>query len=130
DIERAFVRGSPRLSNGPLICLDPTSGKVHWSLPVSDGVFPEVYGDPTDLMLSWSLLERSPDEVPHFYRADRLVLEVIDLSTGQLIARSPACSSLPPLRCIHVAEEGLIQVTTPNATIKIRESIGDSALYP
>jgi len=130
DIERAFVRGSPRLSNGPLICLDPVSGNVHWSLPVSDGVFPEVYGDPTDLMLSWSLLERSPDEVPHFYRADRLVLEVIDLSTGQLIARSPACSSLPPLRCIHVAEEGLIQVTTPNATIKIQESIDDSTLYP
>ncbi len=126
DIERAFARGLPRLSHGPLICLNPSTGSVNWSLRMKDAVFPEVHGDPTDLMVSWSLLETSLNEIPQFFRADRLVLQVIDSSTGQLIARSPACSSLPPLRCTHMADERLIQVTTPNATIKIRAAIDGS----
>ncbi len=129
-IQQAFRRGSPQLSNGPLLCLNPETGEIQWSVNIDQGVFPEVYGDPTDLLVSWSVPEASLETNFAYPSEDKLVVQVFDGTTGQLIARSPVCSSLPPLRCVHLAEERLIQLTTPNATISIRASAADSDVFP
>lgn len=120
SIQQAFMRGAPYLSNGPLMSLDPLSGEVHWSVNVEQGIFPDIQGDPTDLLVSWSSPE--PDLEAHmgFEPEDKLIVQVFDETTGQLIARSPVYSSLPPVRCVHLAEEGVFRLTTPNATISIR----------
>ena len=129
-IQQAFRRGSPQLSNGPLLCLNPETGEIQWSVNIDQGVFPEVCGDPTDLLVSWSAPETSLETNFGYPSEDKLVVQVFDETTGQLIARSPVCSSLPPLRCVHLADERLIQLTTPNATISIRASAADSDVFP
>lgn len=125
-IQHAYSRGAPQLSNGPLLCLDPVTGEIHWSTHVEQAVFPEVLGDPTDLMVSWSAPEASLDSNIGYQSEDKLVVQIFDETTGQLIARSPVFSSLPPLRCVHLADEKLMQLTTPNATISIRASAADA----
>ena len=125
-IQNAYSRGAPHLSNGPLMCLDPATGEVHWSAHVNQAVFPEVLGDPTDLLVSWSAPEASLESNIGYQSEDKLVVQIFDESTGQLIARSPVYSSLPPLRCVHLADERLLQLTTPNATISIRASTADA----
>ena len=120
SIQQAFTRGAPYLSNGPLLSLDPSSGEIHWSVNVEQGVFPDIKGDPTDLLVSWSSPKPDLDVDRGFEPEDKLIVQVFDETTGQLIARSPVYSSLPPVRCVHLAEEGLFRITTPNATISIR----------
>ncbi|MEJ7592766.1 MAG: PQQ-binding-like beta-propeller repeat protein [Planctomycetaceae bacterium] len=129
-IQQAYGRGAPLLSNGPLLCLDPVTGDVEWSVHVEQAVFPEVLGDPTDLLVSWSAPEASLESNMSYQSEDKLVVQIFDETTGQLISRSPVYSSLPPLRCVHHADESLIQLTTPNATISIRASAADSAPFP
>ena len=129
-IQHAYSRGAPQLSNGPLLCLDPVTGEVAWSTHVEQAVFPEVLGDPTDLLVSWSAPEPSLESNTGYQSEDKLVVQIFDENTGQLIARSPVCSSLPPLRCVHFADEKLIQLTTPNATISIRAFAADSYAFP
>lgn len=130
EIQRAYSRGAPQLSNGPLLCLDPATGKVEWSVNVRQAVFPEVLGDSTDLLVSWSAPEQSLESISGYLSEDKLVVQIFDENTGQLIARSPVYSSLPPLRCVHLADEKLIQLTTPNATISIRASAADVDVFP
>ena len=130
SIQQAFMRGSPRLSNGPLLCLNPVTGDVQWSVDVEQAVFPDVHGDPTDLLISWSAPKQMLDANLGYQAEDKLVVQVIDENSGQLIAQSPSFSSLPPLRCVHIADERLIQLTTPNATISIRASAVDSSEFP
>ncbi len=125
SFQMAFMRGSPYLSNGPLMSLDPQSGEVHWSVNVEQGVFPDVQGDPTDLLVSWSSPEPAPDAIRGYEPQDKLIVQVFDETTGQLIARSPVYSSLPPVRCVHWAEERLLRLSTPNATISIRAPAAD-----
>ena len=103
---------------------------VQWSVNVEQAVFPEVHGDPTDLLVSWSAPEASLESNIGYQSEDKLVVQIFDEATGQLIARSPVCSSLPPLRCVHLAGERLIQLTTPNATISIRASDIDTDAGP
>jgi len=129
-IQRAYSHGAPQLSNGPLLCLDPVTGKVEWSTHVEQAVFPEVLGDPTDLLVSWSAPEASLESSFGYQSEDKLVVQVFDEITGQLIARSPVFSSLPPLRCVHLANEKLMLLTTPNAKISIRATAADSAPFP
>ena len=126
EIQRAYSRGAPQLSNGPLLCLDPVTGIVEWSTHVQQAVFPDVLGDPTDLLVSWSAPEASLESNMRYQSEDKLVVQVFDEATGQLIARSPVYSSLPPLRCVHLADERLMRLTTPNATISIRASAADA----
>ena len=130
SIQQAFMRGSMRLSNGPLLCLNPVTGDVQWSVNVEQAVFPDVHGDPTDLLVSWAAPKQMLDANLGYQSEDKLVVQVIDETTGQLIAQSPDYSSLPPLRCVHIADERLIQLTTPNATISIRASAADSREFP
>lgn len=120
SIQQAFMRGAPYLSNGPLLSLDPLSGEIHWSVDVEQGIFPDIHGDPTDLLVSWSSPAPDLEADFGFEPEDKLIVQVFDESTGQLIARSSIFSSLPPVRCVHLADEGLIRLTTPNATIHIR----------
>ena len=101
-------------------------GKVDWSTHVEQAVFPEILGDPTDLLVSWSAPEPSLESNIGYQSEDKLVVQIFDETTGQLIARSPVFSSLPPLRCVHLANENLMRLTTPNATISIRASAADS----
>ncbi|MDA1229344.1 MAG: PQQ-binding-like beta-propeller repeat protein, partial [Planctomycetota bacterium] len=120
SIQQAFMRGSPYLSNGPLLCLNPLTGEVQWSVNVDQGIFPDIHGDPTDLLISWSSPKPSLDLNPGYQAENKLIVEVYDESTGQLIAQSPVFSSLPPVRCVHLADENLFRLTTPNATVSIR----------
>ena len=120
SIQQAFMRGAPSVSNGPLLSLDPSSGEIHWGVNVDQGVFPDIYGDPTDLLVSWSSPKPDLDANLGFEPEDKLIVQVFDETTGQLVARSPVYSSLPPVRCVHLAKEGLFRLTTPNATISIR----------
>ncbi|MBC7964336.1 MAG: PQQ-like beta-propeller repeat protein, partial [Fuerstia sp.] len=83
-IQQAFRRGSPQLSNGPLLCLNPVTGEIQWSVNVDQGVFPEVYGDPTDLLVSWSVPEPSLETNFGYPSEDKLVVQVFDETTGQL----------------------------------------------
>ena len=129
-IHNAYSRGAPQLSNGPLLCLDPVTGHVEWSVHVEQAVFPEVHGDPTDLLVSWSAPEASLESTTGYQSEDKLVVQIYDETTGQLIARSPVYSSQPPLRCVHLGDEKLMQLTTPNATISIRTSPADSGEFP
>lgn len=120
SIQQAFMRGSPYLSNGPLLCLNPLTGEVQWSMNVDQGIFPDIHGDPTDLLISWSSPKPSLDLQLGYQAEDKLIVEVYDENTGQLIAQSPVFSSLPPVRCVHLADENLFRLTTPNATVSIR----------
>ena len=108
------------MSNGPLLCLDPVTGDVRWSVSVEEAIFPDIHGDPTDLLVSWSAPKQMLDGNIGSRSEDKLVVQVFDETTGQLIAQSPTFSSLPPLRCVHIGSESLIELTTPNATISIR----------
>ena len=123
SIQQAFIRGAPYLSNGPLLSLDPSSGEIHWGVNVDQGVFPDIQGDPTDLLVSWSSPKPDMEVNLGFEPEDKLIVQVFDETTGQLIARSPVYSSLPPVRCVHLAEENLFRLTTPNATISIRAPV-------
>jgi hypothetical protein len=120
SIQQAFMRGAPYLSNGPLLSLNPATGEVQWSVNVDQAVFPDIHGDPTDLLVSWSSPKPDPEADLGFEPEDKLLVQVFDETTGQLIAQSPVYSSLPPVRCIHLADEGQFRLTTPNATISIR----------
>lgn len=130
SIQPAFARGAPYLSNGPLLCLDPETGKVLWNVNIEQAIFPELHGDPTDLLLSWT----SPRQIMEGNIGDgvedRLLLQVFDETSGQLIAESPTFPSLPPLRCVHLADQNLIQLTSPNATILIRASESPQSQIP
>ena len=129
-IQQAFSRGAPQLSNGSLLCLDPVTGVVEWSTHIEQAVFPEVHGDPTDLLVAWSAPEASQESNIGYQLEDKLIVQIFDETTGQLIARSPVYSSQPPLRCVHFADEKLMQLTTPNATISIHASTADSYAFP
>ena len=114
------MRGAPQLSDGPLLCLNPATGAVQWSVQIDQAIFPDIHGDPTDLLVGWSVPKLSLEANMRTRSADTLIVQVFDETTGQLIAQSPSFSSLPPLRCVHIADERLIQLTTANAIISVR----------
>ena len=78
SIQQAFMRGSPRLSNGPLLCLNPVTGDVQWSVDVELAVFTEVHGDRTDLLISWSAAKQKLDANVGYQAEDKFVVQVID----------------------------------------------------
>jgi outer membrane protein assembly factor BamB len=129
SIQHAFMRGSPFLFSGPLVCLNPVNGEMQWSVEIDQAVFPDIHGDPTDLLICWSAPKSIQERNIGARSEDRLMLQVFDEATGQLIAQSPSFSSLPPLRCVHIAAEHLIQLDTPNATISIRAFPEASGAY-
>ncbi len=129
-IQQAYNRGLPQVSNGPLLCLDPITGNVEWCLQVDQAIFPEVLGDSTDLLVAWSVPETSLESNIGYQSEDKLVVKIFEENTGQMIARSPVYSSLPPLRCVHLADEKRMLLTTPNATISIITTTADSDVFP
>jgi len=120
SIQQAFMRGVPQLSDGPLLCLNPATGELQWSVQIDQAIFPDIHGDPTDLLIGLSAPKLLLEGNLRTRSADTVIVQVFDETTGQLIAQSPSFSSLPPLRCVHIADERLIQLTTANAIISVR----------
>ncbi len=126
----------PRLDYGTLLCIDQTSQELLWTISGQPAVVPPIYGDPTDLIVLWSIVDPldarrlgqnqlrqngnffGDDTRPAPTGTDRnLVLRVIDCRTGQTIARQSGFSPATPLRCVHNADARQIRVELENSVI-------------
>ena len=62
--------------------------------------------------------------VPSNFRSeesdDQRNVQLIDGTTGRVIAKASSLSNVPPLRCVHIAAENMIQVFSRDAVISIR----------
>ncbi len=119
SIEGAFRLREPRVHSGPLVCLDPSSGKIQWSMPLVSTSIPLLYGDPTDLMLMWSN-PRSLDLQPEEEHGQKLNVQLINSQTGEVLAKETSISSSRPVRCVHQAVKKEIEIVTKDTRISIR----------
>jgi outer membrane protein assembly factor BamB len=109
----------PRLGLGPLLCLNPESGEVQWSVRTERAVVPRIAGDPTDLLVTWTLYR------PSFQSrtdgdGDRLNIRVFDSRSGRELASEASLSTAAPFRCSHDADAGVIRLFTRDCEITIR----------
>ena len=114
----------PRLHGGPLLCLDPHNGAIKWSMPLQETSIPEIHGPSTDVMLMWSqppVHELQPDE----RRNTTLKLQLVDITTGEILASEPSISSSRPLRCVHLADQNQIDLIARDAVITIKAESRD-----
>ncbi|MFO1003988.1 MAG: PQQ-binding-like beta-propeller repeat protein, partial [Planctomycetaceae bacterium] len=103
-LEGSFRLRDPRMHGGPLLCLDPNTGAIRWTMPLQETSIPEIYGDPTDVMLMWS--QPPVDELqPNEKRNTTLKLQLVDAATGKILASEPSISSSRPIRCVHRARQ-------------------------
>jgi len=111
--------GEPGLGFGPVFCLDPQTGGIEWSAVMERAVIPRIYGDPTDLLVVWKQ-PQSADNFRSEESDDQRNVQLIDGTTGRVIAKASSLSNVPPLRCVHIAAENMIQVFSRDAVISIR----------
>ena len=124
SLEGSFRLRDPRLHGGPLLCLNPNTGAVKWTMPLQETSIPEIYGDPTDVMLMWS--QPPVDELqPNEKRNITLKLQLVDIATGNILASDPSISSSRPLRCVHRADQSQIDVIARDAVITIKAESKD-----
>lgn len=124
SLEGSFRLRDPRLHGGPLLCLDPNSGAIKWSMPLQETSIPEIHGGSTDILLMWS--QQPVDDVqPNDRRNTSLKLQLVDIATGDILATEPAISSSRPLRCVHRADQGQIDVIARDALITIKAESRD-----
>ena len=119
SLEGSFRLRDPRLHGGPLLCLEPDTGAVKWTLPLQETSVPEIYGAPTDVMLMWSqppVNELQPSEKRNL----TLKLQLVDVATGNILAAEPSISSSRPHRCVHRADRKQIDVIARDAIITIQ----------
>lgn len=107
----------PQLADGLLLSLKPDSGEIQWHQRLDSVVFPEIAGDPTDLMAAWSMtnqIDENGDEL------DTQILEVqlIDTNTGSIKLKEQIVSSSSPFFCQHIAAESAIELMTRDSTIR------------
>ncbi len=123
DITRRMFRNNfrgvdPRLGFGPLLCLDPVSGKVLWNTRVNSAVIPVVYGDPTDLLVAWSH-RRDETVIEREDRDETLEILLINRKTGELVSKSESLAISRPIRCVHTAAKNTIELFTRDSIISI-----------
>ncbi len=124
SLEGSFRLRDPRLHGGPLLCLDPNSGTIKWSMPLQETSIPEIHGDSTDIMLMWS--QPPVDELqPNDRRNTSLKLQLVDVATGEILATEPSIASSRPLRCVHRAGQNQIDVIARDALITIKAESRD-----
>ena len=124
SLEGSFRLRDPRLHGGPLLCLDPNSGAIKWSIPLQETSIPEIHGASTDIMLMWS--QPPVDELqPNDRRNTSLKLQLVDVATGDILATEPSISSSRPLRCVHRADQNQIDVIARDAMITIKAESRD-----
>lgn len=119
SLEGSFRLRDPRMHGGPLLCLDPSTGAVKWTMPLQETSIPEIHGAPTDVMLMWS--QPPVDELqPNEKRNLTLKLQLVDIATGNILAAEPSISSSRPLRCVHRADRKQIDVIARDTIITIK----------
>ncbi len=124
SLEGSFRLRDPRLHGGPLLCLDPNSGAIKWSIPLQETSIPEIHGASTDIMLMWS--QPPVDELqPNDRRNTSLKLQLVDVATGDILATELSISSSRPLRCVHRADQNQIDVIARDTLITIRAESQD-----
>ena len=124
SLEGSFRLRDPRMHGGPLLCLDPNTGAVRWTMPLQETSIPEIHGAPTDVMLMWS--QPPVDELqPNEKRNLTLKLQLVDIATGNILAAEPSISSSRPLRCVHRADQKQIDVIARDAIIAIKAESQD-----
>ena len=124
SLEGSFRLRDPRMHGGPLLCLDPNTGAVKWTMPLQETSIPEIHGAPTDVMLMWS--QPPVDELqPNEKRNLTLKLQLVDIATGNILAAEPSISSSRPLRCVHSADRKQIDVIARDAIITIKAESRD-----
>jgi outer membrane protein assembly factor BamB len=119
SLEGSFRLRDPRMHGGPLLCLDPKTGAVKWTMPLQETSMPEIHGAPTDVMLMWS--QPPVDELqPNEKRNLTLKLQLVDVATGNILAAEPSMASSRPLRCVHHADRKQIDLIARDAIITIK----------
>lgn len=107
----------PQLADGLLLSLKPDSGEIQWHQRLDSAVFPEMAGDPTDLIATWRMTNRVDENGDE---TDTQILEVqlIDSNTGTIKLKEQIVSSSSPFFCQHVAAESVIELITRDSTIR------------
>ena len=124
NAERLTRSGEPSLGFGPLLCLDAQTGAVEWSLHLDQAVIPTVSGDPTDLLVAWNL-SRPLSGTRLDETGNVLDVQLIDGTTGRVVAKASALATAPPFRCVHVAAENAIQIFSRDGVISFRTQADD-----
>lgn len=124
SLEGSFRLRDPRMHGGPLLCLDQNTGAIKWTMPLQETSIPEIYGEPTDVMLMWS--QQPVDELqPNERRNTTLKLQLVDIASGNILASEPSISSSRPLRCVHRADLNQIDVIARDTVITIKAESKD-----
>ncbi len=125
-LETSYRVNEPRVSAGPLLCLDKSTGEIRWSMPLLSTSIPTIFGDPTDLMVMWSNPELTEEEI-RTKKQQTLSLQVVNSFTGEIIAKETSISSSRPSRCSHFASKRIIELITKDTKITVRASVADEA---
>lgn len=107
----------PQLADGLLLSLEPQTGTLQWSQRLSNAVFPEVAGSPTDLMVAWGIRTQTDDNGDEL-DGEFLDAQLIDTNTGEIKARESLISSSRPFFCHHIAAESMIELMTRDGIIR------------
>lgn len=107
----------PQLADGLLLSLKPDSGEIQWHQRLDSVVFPEIAGDPTDLMAAWSMTNQV-DENGDEMETQILQVQLIDSNTGTIKLKEQIVSSSSPFFCQHVAADSMIELITRDSVIR------------
>lgn len=118
SVEAAYRPHEPRVNAGPLLCMNPRTGEIEWSRPLLSATIPPVYGDPTDLMLIWSM---PPSDVPlaEQKKGQTIDIELLNSSTGEELLKETSLSTSRPVRSVHDAAKKSIEVVSKDSMITI-----------
>ena len=123
--------GEPRLDSGTLLCVNRQTMKVDWHARMVPSVCPVIYGDPADVILTWSwhdpgsfAWQRGSGSTGNRVDNTRsLVLRLIDRKSGKVIAEEDGFSPAEPLRVVNDAGKGTIYVYTDKSEIAVRYAV-------
>ncbi len=107
----------PQLADGLLLSLHPTTGELQWSQRLSNAIFPEIAGAPTDLMVAWGIRTQTDDNGDEL-DGEFLDVQLIDTNTGEIKAKESMISSSRPFFCHHIAADSVMELITRDGIIR------------
>lgn len=125
--------GEWRLDSGTLFCIDLSTKAVRWHRPAAPAVMPEIYGDPSPLLVTWSIDkpvnsiwqlqlggQKQENVRNETVQHDSMVLQLIDGRTGRTILEKRHLSPVEPIRCVHDADKQILLLESDRSRIQIR----------
>jgi hypothetical protein len=104
--------------------MNAETGEIFWHKVLTNTVVPMLYGDPTDLLVMWSVF-RSENGNQADQRGQKLNVDLINSQNGDVLVRRASITASRPVRCVHHAATNTIEMVTKDTVITIRPESDD-----